>query len=490
MNMVESEELEVPSKYLDGLPESLQHPNGNETALVQIRNSLLWLFYLHDLSKEKRDKIIQELLKIDYITKLNLYPTLDPLGVFLYFHTGYDKIISSIKRILKRINRYKISHPGLIATSLHSVWIQPFLLNENEYKLLVEIVKNPKGSFREWSSKTGISLSGVKYVFDRLKRKLFLRIWSQINFNAIKIKHYFIHVANVYNEKLRRLIWERSLKNTWLRSIWSFASQPDSLFISLTIPSHKRCVHAFLDAVKAFEKIGLVNIYEIQEIFLSYNLAAFDPKNGWNFSPSTWTMFSLSSLSEDYLDYLKNVSSVHRAPYLGLPNFKFSKKDLYLLARLFSDFRLKTTILSQISGYPLPTVSKKKKEFVEKKVIFPLPHIANIGLYNSLALLWEGESQSLEYLTYISAELPHVVGYRMREIYPTSGDYLLLFIWLPGTVSWDFIQNFSEIGKEIGLKEIFYEYKGSYSFTIDRYIHRWDEKRQIWNWSDEDFIFF
>jgi len=486
--MVETEELKIPPKYLDLLPESLQHPR-NDNTLIQLKNSLLWLFYLYDLPKEERDEIIQDLLKKDYLTKLNLYNDFDPLGIFLYFQLGHEKIVSSIKKILKRINQYKITHPGLIITSLYSVWMQPYTLNENDYKLLVEIVKNPKGSFREWSRKTKISLASVKYTFDRLKKKLFLRIWSQINFNAIKLSHLFVHVEKIPNDELKKLIKDTILKKTWCRSVWWFTSHPNSLFASLTIPSYASCYKTLLNGVKTLEEIAPVKIYEISEIFLSYNLTAYDPKSGWNFSPSAWTMFSFSKISEDYLEYLKEVSSVHRISYMKLSGFNFSRGDLHIIASLSKDFRIKSTILSKISEYSLPTISKKKKEFVKKKILYPLPHIGNIGLHSTVALLWKGEIEDLEYLIYTSAELPYVIGYKMKQIYPTAGNYLLLFIWLPGSVSWDFIHNFSELGKEIGLQEVFYEYKGSYSFAIDRLIHRWDEGKRIWKWTEDDLIF-
>jgi len=486
--MVEEEKLEVPPKYFNMLPEPLKHV-GNDNTLIQLRNSLVWLFYLYDLSKEKRDKIIQDLLRIDYQTKLNLYSGLDPLGIFLYFQTGCNKVISAIKRILRRIDQYKITHPGLIATSLYSVWIQPSTLSENEYKLLVEIVRNPKGSFRDWSKNTKLSLAGVKYAFDKLKEKLLLRIYSLKNFNALKLKHYFIHVSEIYTDEVKKMIKDAFLRNPWCRSTWQFASHPNSLFISLTIPSHTRCIQTFLDNVKPLQQMGNINIYEVKEMFSSYNLTSYDPKNGWNFSPSVWTMFSLSKTSEDYLDYLKQISFIHRITYRNLPDFKFSKGDLHIIAGLSRDFRLKASMLSEISGYSLPTVSRKKREFVEKGIIYPLSYISNIGLSSSVALLWEVPFETLEYLMYASAELPYVIGYRMRKVYPVSGDYLLLFIWLPGTVSWDFIQNFSEIGKEFGLKDVFYEYKGSYSFTIDRIIYRWDEVKQVWRWSEDDFQF-
>jgi len=486
--MVEKGKLEIPPKYFDMLPEPLKHAEHDNT-LIQLRNSLVWLFYLYELPKEKRDKTIQELLKKDYQTKLNLYPGLDPLGIFLYFQTGYKEIISSIKEVLKRIKQYKITHAGLIATSLYSAWIQPSTINENEYKLLVEIVRNPKGSFREWSKNTKLSLAGVKYAFDRLKKKLLLRIYSPINFNAIKLKHYFLHIADINNDQIKGMIKEIFLRNPWCRSVWWFASDPNALFISLTVPSHIRCIQNFLSNAERFQNYGNVNIYEIEEIFSSYNLTAYDPRVGWNFSPSAWTMFSFSGTSKDYLDYLKKINIIHRLPYTTLSDYKFSKGDLYIIAGLSRDFRIKTTILSEISGYSLPTVSKKKKEFVEKKIIYPLSHIVNIGLSSSVALLWEGELKDLEYLIYASAELPYVIGYRMKRVYPVVGNFLLLFVWLPGTVSWDFIQNFSEIGKEIGLREVFYEYKGPYSFTIDRFIHRWDEERQIWKWNKEELEF-
>lgn len=481
--MVEAGELRIPSKYLNFLPEILQYPE-NENTLIKLRNSLLWLFYLYDLPKEKRDNVIQELLKIDYLTKLNLYKDFDPIGIFLYFQPGYEKIISSIKKILRRINQYKITHPGLIITSLYSVWVQPCTLSDNEYKLLVEIVRNPKGSFREWSNKINLSLAGVKYAFDRLKKKLFLRIYSRVNFGALKLKHISVRISGVYSNKLKELIKDTFLRIIWCRSVWWFASDPDTLFISLTIPSHARCVQHFLEYIKSFADIGKMEIYEVKEMFSSYNLSAYDPRTGWNFSPSTWTMFSFSETSEDYLDYLKQINFVHRVTYTNLPGFKFSREDLRIISGLSKDFRLKTTILSDISGYSLPTVSKKKKEFVDKGIIQPVPFITNIGLNSSIALLWERPSEDIEYLIYASAELPYIVGYKMEKIFPPSGTCLLLFTWLPGTVSWDFIQHFSEFGREIGLREVYYEYKGSGSFPIDRFIHYWDEKRQIWKWRD------
>ena len=487
--MVEEEKLEVPQKYFDLLPESIKYAESNNI-LLQIKNSLLWLFYLYDLPKEERDRIIQELLRIDYQARLNLYPGLDPVGVFLYFQTGYENIISSIRRILKRLDQYKITHPGLIATSLYSAWVQPYTINENEYKLLVEIVRNPKGSFREWSKNTKLSLAGVKYAFDRLKKKMFLRIYSMVNFNAIKLKHYLIHISRIHNDRLRNLIKDAFLKNLWCRSVSWFASDPSSLFISLTIPSHTRCIKTVLDNMKVFRDFGEVNIYEINERFSSYNLTAYDPRTGWNFSSNTWIMFSFSETLESCLDYLKQINFVHRLTYTNLPGFRLSKGDLYIIAGLARDYRLKITMLSEITGYSLSTISKKKRELVEKKILYPVTFIANIGLSSSLALLWEKSSEDLEYLIYASAELPYVVGYKMKKIYPTtSGDYLLLFIWLPGKVSWDFIQNFSELGKEIGLKEVFYEYMGPSSFTIDRFIHRWDEDRCVWRWSRDDFKF-
>jgi len=486
--MVEEEKLEIPQKYFDLLPESIRYAS-NDSALIQLRNSLLWLFYLYDLPKEKRDKIIQELLKIDYQTKLNLYPGLDPLGIFLYFQTGYEDIILSIKKILKRVNQYKISHPGLIITSLYSAWVQPYTVNENEYKLLVEIIRNPGGSFREWSKNTKLSLAGVKYIFDRLRKKVLLRIHSLINYNAIKLKHYFVRIANIRSDAIKGMIEETLLRNLWCRSVWWFASDPSTLFISLTIPLHARCTQEFLTNIKLFQEFGNVYVYEIKEMFSSYNLTAYDPKTGWNFSPSAWTMFSFSENSMEYLDYLKQITFVHRFPYNTLSNFKFSKGDLRIIAGLSRDFRLKVTMLSEISGYSLPTVSKKKKEFVEKNIIYPLPYIGNIGLSSSVALLWEGEPRDLEYLIYASAELPRIVGYKMKEVYPNTGSFLLLFVWLPGTISWNIVRSFSEIGKEIGLKELFYEYKGHYSYTIDRFIHRWNEEKQIWEYRKEDFVF-
>ncbi|MHA1582326.1 MAG: hypothetical protein ACTSYM_07540 [Candidatus Baldrarchaeia archaeon] len=486
--MVEEEKLEVPQKYLDLLPDPIKYAS-NDNTIVQLRNSLLWLFYLYDLPKEERDKIIQELLKIDYLTKLNLNKNFDPIGIFLYFQPGYKEIILSIKKVLKRIEQYKITHSGLIITSLQSAWVQPYTLNENEYKLLVEIIKNPKGSFREWSRETKISLAGVKYAFDRLKEKLLLRIRSQINFNAIKLNYFLVYVKNIYNTELKKMIGDTFLKKPWCRSVCWFASDPNSLFASLTIPSYTRCYNTFLSGVKALEEITPVEIYEIKEFFSSYNLTSYDPKSGWNFSPSTWTMFSFSEKSSDYLEYLKEVSSIHRVSYMKLPNFSFSKGDLYIIAALSRDYRIKSTILSQITGYSLPTISKKKKEFVERGILYPLPHIGNIGLLSSFALLWKGDIEDLEYLIYISAGLPYVVGYRMEQIYPTTGNFLLLFIWLPGTVSWNFIHNFSELGREIGLQKVLYEYKGSYSYTIDRFIYRWDEDKRKWRWNKNDLVF-
>ena len=479
--MVEEIKLRVPQKYFELLPEPIKYARNNNT-LVQIRNSLIWLFYLYDLPEEKRNKTLQELLKIDYQTKLNLYPGFDPVGVFLYFQTSCEEIIWSIKKILKRIDQYKITHPGLITTSLYSVWVQPYNLNENEYRLLVEITRNPGGSFREWSRNAKLSLAGVKYVFDRLRKKLFLRINSMVNFNALKLKHIFIRMSGVYSNELKKRIREEFLRIAWCRSVWWFASDPNTLFVSLTIPSHTRFVQYFLEYIESFLNIGNIDVYEVKEMFLSYNLTAYDPKSGWNFSPSTWTMFSLSKTSEDYLDYLKKMNPVHRLTYTNLPDFKFSKKDLYIISGLFKDFRLKKTILSNISGYSLPTVSKKIKEFVEKKIICPVPFIANIGLFSSVALLWERSLKDIEYLIYTSAELPYVIGYRMEKNFPSSGTYLLLFIWLPGTVSWDFVQHFSELGREIGLRDVYYEYMGHGSFTIDRFIHLWDEKKQVWKW--------
>ncbi len=486
--MVEEEKLEVPQKYFDLLPDPIKYTKNNNT-LTQLRNSLLWLFYLYDLPKEKRDEIIRELLKTDYITKLNLYPGFDPLGIFLYFRTGYENIISSIKRVLRRINQYKITHPGLIVTSLYSVWIQPSVINENEYKLLVEIIRNPSGSLREWSKNTKISLAGVKYAFDRLKKKLLLRIWSQINFNAIKLKHYIVRISEIHNETIEKEIGEIFLKNIWCRSVFSFASEPYSLFISLTVPSHVRCTHRFLENIKLFEDIGSVEVYEVREVFTSYNFTAFNPKTGWHFSPSSWTSFFLSRTLEDYLDYLRQVNSIHRISYNEIPNLKFSRGDLYIIAGLSRDFRLKPTILSKISGYSLPAVSKKKKDFVKKGIIRPFPYIVNIGLSSSAAILWRGAHKILECLMHASSELPYTIGYRIKKIYPTAGDYLLTFTWLPGTVSWDLIQNFSEIGKEYGLEEFFYERKGPGSFTIDRFIYRWNEEKQVWQWSEKDFNF-
>ena len=52
----------------------------------------------------------------------------------------------------------------------------------------MEIVRNPGGSLREWSRNTKLSLAGVKYAFDKLKKKLLLRIYSRINFGALKLK--------------------------------------------------------------------------------------------------------------------------------------------------------------------------------------------------------------------------------------------------------------------------------------------------------------
>jgi len=487
--MVEKEKLEVPQKYFDLLPEPIKYIS-DDNELIQLRNSLLWLFYLYDLSKEEREKIIQTLLKTDYLTTLNLYKDFDPLGIFLYFQPGYEKIVLSVKKILKRINQYKITHPGLIVTSLYSVWVQPYTLNENEYKLLVEIIRNPKGSFREWSKKTNISLATVKYAFDRLKKKLFLRIWAQINFNAIKLRHFFVYAERIRSNELKNMIKNTFLKTPWCRSVWWFASHPQTLFTSLTIPSYTRCYNVFLNSIKVLEDITPVEIYEIREIFLSYNLTAYDPKNGWNFPSSSWNMFSFSKVPEDYLEYLKEVSPVHRISYTRLHNFNFSKKDLHIIACLSRDFRIKSTLLSQISGYSLSTISKKKKDFVEKGVIYPLPHIGNIGLHSTLALLWKGEIEDLEYLTYTATELPYIIGYRMKKVYPTTGDFLLLFVWLPGTGSWDFIHNFSELGKEVGLQKVFYEYKGTSSFTIDRFIHYWDEEKKIWKWNKDGLLFF
>jgi len=486
LNVVEEGKLEIPQKYFDLLPEPIKYAENNN-ALIQIRNSLAWLFYLCDLPKRERDKIIQELLKSDYRTKLNLHPELDAIGIFLYFQTEYEKIISSIKRILKRISQYKITHPGLIITSLYSTWVQPYTLSEHEYKLLVEIVRNPRGSFREWSKNTKLSLAGVKYTFDRLKRKLFLRINCLINFNALKLKHVFVRISGIYNNRLKKMTMETFLENIWCRSVWWFASNPDTLFVSLTIPSHTRCVYNFLEYIKSFSDIGNVDVYEVREMFSSYNLSAYNPKTGWNFSPSAWTMFSFSQTSEDYLGYLKQISSIRRLAYTNLHNFKFSKGDLYIISGLFRDFRLKTTILSNISGYSLPTVSKKKREFVEKGILCPDTFVVNIGLSNSIALLWEKSSEEIEYLIYASAELPRIIGYKMEKIFPSPGTYLMLFTWLPGIVSWDFIQHFSELGREVGLREVYYEYKGPGSFSIDRFIHRWDGKRQVWKWKNGNF---
>jgi len=482
--MVEEEKLEIPQKYFDLLPEPIRYAQ-NDTTLIQIRNSLAWLFYLYELPKERREEIFQELLKIDYITKLNLYPGFDPVGVFLYFQTNREEIVQSVRKVLKRINQYKITHPGLITTSLYSVWVQPHILNENEYKLLVEIARNPGGSLREWSKNTKLSLAGVKYVFDRLKKKLFLRIFARINFGALKLKHIIVRISEIYNDELKEKIKEAFLRIIWCRSTWWFASDPNTLFVSLTIPSHTRYVKHFLRFIESFTNIGNVDVYEVKEVFSSYNLSSYDPKTGWNFSPSTWTMFFLSERSEDYLDYLKRTSFIHKITYTNLTDFKFSKGDLQIIYGLSKDFRLKRTILSNISGYSLPTVSKKKKEFVKKGIICPVPYITNIGLNSSVALLWERASEDLEYLIIVSAGLPYTVGYKMEKIYPFSGSYLLLFTWLPGVVSWDFIQHFSELGREIGLKEIYFEYKGFGTFLIDRFIHCWNEKRQTWDWKYE-----
>ena len=194
-------------------------------------------------------------------------------------------------------------------------------------------------------------------------------------------------------------------------------------------------------------------------------------------------MFSFSEESEDYLDYLKQTCFVNRIAYTNPLHFKFSKRDLHIISGLSKDFRLKPTILSNISGYSLPTVSKKKKEFVKKGLICPVPHITNIGLNSSIALLWKRSPKDIEYLIYASTELPYIIGYRMERIFPFPGTHLLLFVWLPGTVSWDFIQQFSEFGREIGLKGIYYEYKGAGSFPIDRFVHLWNEQRQIWKWN-------
>ena len=486
--MVEVEKLSIPPIYFDLLPTSLQEENKN-TTLIQIKNSLLWLFYLYDLQKDKRDRVIKELLKIDYMTQLNLHPEFDPLAFFLYFQERCKELILSIKKNLKRIDKYEIKHPGLIIASIYSAWPQPGILTENEYKLLREIVKNPAGSFREWSKNAGISLAGVKYSFDRLKKKVMLRIWSQINFTSIKLRNYLVMFSGIQNEDEVEFLKEKCLRNIWCTTVFSFASHPNSLFVSITIPSHTRCINTFLNSMKTFQELENVIVYEKNETFLSYNFTSYDPKTGWNFSPLTWIMFSLSDASKDYMEYLKKINTMHRIPYENAHHLNFSKKDLYIIAALSRDFRIKTTALSEISGYPLPTVSKKKKDFVKKKIIYPLPCIANIGLSSSISLLWEISNKDVEYILHALSELPYVIGYRMREIYPSKRNYLMTFLFLPGTVSSRLIKNLREIGEHYGLKELFYERKGPGSFTIDRFINRWDEKRQNWLWYESDFEF-
>ena len=475
----------IPSRYFNTLPESLRE--AKEEELIQLRNSILWILYLNDLREEKRRAILEKMLKYRaHIEKeLKTHPALNPAVVFLILpKKERQTLVSHIRDVLKKIEHHKTITTRLLLNLIGYIWDKHLTFSENEYRFLLELSKNPAGSFREWSRNTGLSLSGIKKIYEKLRKKISLRIISMVNFNALKLKHYFIHVRNIHRREFSEELKNSFMKLFWNRSVMRFASDPKVLTISMLIPSHGKCIRNFIKNIHLLEKTKKIKIdvYEVKEIFKSYNFSIFDPKVGWRFSPNEW-----KNLVERNVEELNrfNSISIHRMIYTTIPDFKLSKEDLRLISMLNMDFRIGNTVLKEVLKQSPSFISRRKKEFLEKGILIPVFDTA-INLPNDVLIICEGSSETLDKVFYSSLYLPFVIGYRAKDIFSNT-NLLFLYIRLHSATIWDFIQICKELKKKIGLKEIYYEYQGTYCRSLDRFIERWDEEKQHWIWYTEDF---
>jgi len=474
----------IPLKYFKMLPESLR--TGDDEFIVRLRNSILWFFYLYDLSREEREKIIKELLKIDYLKELKLVHRMDPVGIFLYFsQKKLDKIRSWMGSILEKAKQYKrIQNPRLLFLSYLSIFTSENpIITENEKKLLVEIARNPAGSLRKWSKNIGLSLSGTKKIYERLREKSVFRIPSILNYAALKLKHYFIRISGV-REHGKKLLKEKFQKIIWCRSTFGVASNPNLFFISLTVPAHSKCISFLLETLEDFERFGNITVYEVEKNSTSTNLSLYSVKDGWKISLDDWITFSskFRHTPSEWTEFIHKVSNVRKLT----SDVKLFKGDLYIISNLYKNFTMDINILSEVSGYSPRIVQKKKQDFLKRKIVVPYLYPIIKGIDNEAIIVFD-EKNDFDYLIEIFAYFPLVFGYKLRDIF--SGKHSsFLYVKLCGSILWDFIRVCNVHRKKLGIKEIYYEYQGTYSKALDGFVNYWNEKKQHWNWSEEDFV--
>ncbi|OYT26512.1 MAG: hypothetical protein B6U95_07365, partial [Thermofilum sp. ex4484_82] len=318
-------------------------------------------------------------------------------------------------------------------------------------------------------------------IYEKLRKKTAFRLYSLINFAALKLKHYFVRISGA-NVREQKMLKEKVQQVPWLRSVFGFASDPNILFITFTIPAHAKCVKVFFEMADKFERFGHVKIYETSKLATSVNLHRYDPKVGWKSYSDNWLdpLFNSGKKSFGWEEF------IHIVSYTKIFDLYLSKKDIDIIKCLQRDLRMNEKILSETSGYPLSIVKKRKKEFLKRNVIVPSIHLMVRGLEGDATLFFD-EKYDYNNLVKIFSELPAATTYKLKDV--ISGEYLImLHVKLSGSIFWNVIKTFNNYKEKIGLKDVYYEYRGTYSFVIDRFADRWNEKKQHWNWSEEDFL--
>ncbi|OYT30488.1 MAG: hypothetical protein B6U95_00145 [Thermofilum sp. ex4484_82] len=479
--MMAKDELKIPSKYYMLLPEALKKENLSELE-EQLKNSILWCFYLNDLSEEERKTIMQKVL----LSNIRFFPRFDPVQICLFNEKRRERILQRLKEVLKKIKNY-----GNILDVQHYIsQIHGYLarednnitkLSHNESVILREVSKNPTISLRQLARKVGLSVSGARKIYLALKSKI--RFSCLLNPHALKLRHFILLYQKLTKSKTIPFR-EKLMTNVWVRTAYDFSSDPETLFTSVYIPNDVKIIKKFLKSVKKAEKYCKVEVYDVKEYRCSFNMSYL--KNGvWRFDARNWllNMEQRSILTEDTYTF-----SVKYFPV----DVKLTKDDLVLIECLLRDSRMEIEKLKIfLPNLSISEISRKKTMFIDKKIVVPYVFLNFLGaqLDNDGLLLLES-SKELEFQKQIMSLLPCSFIVDARKVYPNTCNTLFVFFQITPQSFWNFFKICNSKKDELNIKKMFYESRRIGTRSITLLFDRWDEEKQQWKWYDNEVDVF
>jgi len=470
------DKLKVPEKYYDVLPEFLRGENLSEE-LTRFRNSILWCLYLYDLSEEERKRVIKKLLELN----IEFLPNFDPIQTILGGKRKAEIFVQLLKEFLQKAKRIKkIPSTHLAVSSIYDKFNEKFFhpFSKKEYKVLTAICKNPLISFRDLAKKTGFSVSGVRKIYLKIRDRL--RFTSMINLHALKLRHLTLIISGLSKHEEEHLK-NQFMKSVWLRTIYSFASNPELLVVSVNVPNDVKFLKEFLRGIKSLEKLWKIELYDVSTICFISNLSLYNPKKMWEFNPEKLILRRLKSDEDTCIRCVK---------YFSISDLKLSREDLYIIESLLREPRIGIEILTDLpTNTSTSTWIKRRRDFFNKKILVPTILILDPRLKHDGILITESQ-EKLTALKRLFLSFPYIFLYNMQKIYPNTCNALLVYYRVPAGTIWRFLQVLNNVKKKLNIKKIYYEYQGIGSYSFRRFLHRWDEEKQQWVWCKEDVDVF